>query len=308
MTCPQPILITGATGALGRAFERLCAERGLAMRATTRAELDITDARAVAAALDRYEPWLVVNAAGYVRVDDAEHDAARCYRENALAPGMLARRCARASVAFLSFSSDLVFDGRKDTQYVEHDAPAPLGVYGWTKYEAEKLILDEHPGALVVRTSALFGPWDEHNFVTTVLRQLATGDIVRAALDTIVSPTYIPDLVHACLDLAIDGECGVWHLANLGSTSWADLARTVARLGGYPTELVEGVRSCELPWRARRPAFSALGSSRGALLPSLQLALERYYRERRNTSHANDPRGKVFSSTAYGRVRADRRA
>jgi dTDP-4-dehydrorhamnose reductase len=275
------VLITGATGTLGRAFEQLCTERGLATRLTTRAELDITDATSVAAALDRFEPWLVVNAAGYVRVDDAEHDTARCYRENALGPETLARSCARASVGFLSFSSDLVFDGQKDTPYVEADAPAPLGVYGRTKYEAETRILDRHPGALVVRTSAFFGPWDEHNFATSVLRELATGGIVRAASDTIVSPTYIPDLVHTCLDLAIDGECGIWHLANHGAMSWADFARTVARLGGYSTGLVVGVRSCELRWRARRPSFSALGSARGALLPPIQPALERYYFERR---------------------------
>jgi dTDP-4-dehydrorhamnose reductase len=199
-------------------------------------------------------------------------------------------------VGFLSFSSDLVFDGSKDALYMEDDRPAPLGVYGWTKYEAEQLILARHPGALVVRTGALFGPWDDHNFVTAVLRQLASGGSVRAASDTIVSPTYIPDLVHACLDLAIDGECGIWHLANLGATSWADLARMVARLGGHSTELVERVRACELPWRARRPAFSALGSSRGALLPPLQPALERYYGEHMASWHAPHAEPTVTSS------------
>lgn len=275
----RPVLITGAAGTLGRVIDRLCVERGLAARPTTRADLDITDATSITAALDRFEPWLVVNAAGYARVDDAEHDAARCYRENTLGAAALAETCARASVGFVSFSSDLVFDGNKDALYVEDDRPAPLGVYGWTKYEAEMRILDRHPGALVVRTGAFFGPWDEHNFVTAVLRRLASGGSVRAASDTTVSPTYVPDLVHACLDLAIDGECGVWHLANIGATSWADLARMVARLGGYSTELIEQVKSCELPWRARRPSFSALGSSRGALLPPLQGALERYYGE-----------------------------
>jgi dTDP-4-dehydrorhamnose reductase len=312
MTRPRPILITGATGTLGRAFERLCVERGLEMRAASRADLDITDTRAVAAALDRHEPWLVVNAAGYERIDDAEHDPARCYRENALGAANLARRCARTSVALLSFSSDLVFDGGKETPYVESDVPAPLGVYGWTKYEAETAILDHHPRALVVRTGPLFGV--EHDFVTEVLRQVAIGGVVRAASDTIMSPTYIPDLVHACLDLAIDGESGLWHLANLASTSWADLARNVARLAGCSPELVEGVSACELTWRARRPVFSALGSSRGTLLPPLGPVLERHCRECRiapDGGRLDDlAKGTPLASTdaGYGRRRAGTRA
>ncbi|HEX2686123.1 MAG TPA: SDR family oxidoreductase [Kofleriaceae bacterium] len=277
----QPILITGATGTLGRAFARLCAERYLACRGTARHELDITDPAAIAAAFDRFEPWLVVNAAGYVRVDDAEHDPARCHRDNALGPEILARACARNRVGLVTFSSDLVFDGRKREPYREDDVPAPLGVYGRTKHEAEARVQGAHPGALVVRTSACFGPWDDANFVTIALRELAAGREVRVAGDTIVSPTYLPDLVHACLDLAIDGEHGLWHLANASTTSWAELARSAAMLAGHRLDRIVPVACDQLPWRARRPAFSALGSARGVLLPSLGDALRRYHHARR---------------------------
>jgi dTDP-4-dehydrorhamnose reductase len=99
---------------------------------------------------------------------------------------------------------------------------------------------------------------------------------VRAAADTTVSPTYIPDLVDAVLDLAIDGEHGVWHLANAGTATWADLARAAAQLAGAPAERVIAVARSELPWRAPRPVFSALASARGALLPTLDDALQRY--------------------------------
>jgi dTDP-4-dehydrorhamnose reductase len=275
-----PILITGATGTLGRAFGRVCTERGLAHRLTRRDELDIADPDAVAAALDRYEPWLVVNTAGYVRVDDAEQDAERCRRENAIGPATLARACARREVALLSFSSDLVFDGRKQAPYDEHDTPSPLGVYGHTKREAEERVLDAHPAALVVRTSAFFGPWDEHNFVTLTLRALAEGREVHAADDTVVSPTYVPDLVHACLDLAIDGERGLWHLANQGAATWTELARRAARLAGHAPDRITPVPSSALGWRAPRPPFSALGSARGQLLPSLDDALLRHHHAR----------------------------
>jgi dTDP-4-dehydrorhamnose reductase len=272
-----PILITGATGTLGRAFEKLCAERGLASRLTRRDELDIADPDSVSAALDRHQPWLLVNTAGYVRVDDAEQDRERCRRENAAGPATLARACARHEVSLLTFSSDLVFDGRKQAPYDEHDTPSPLCAYGRSKLEAEERVLDAHPESLVVRTSAFFGPWDEHNFVTLTLRELAAGREVRAADDTIVSPTYVPDLVHACLDLAIDGEQGLWHLANQGTTTWAGLARNAARLAGHAPSRITPVPSSELAWRAPRPPFSALGSARGRLLPSLDDALLRYH-------------------------------
>jgi dTDP-4-dehydrorhamnose reductase len=275
----RPILITGATGTLGRAFRRVCDHRGLAYHLTSRAELDIASHDSVRAALDRYQPWLVINAAGYVRVDDAEHDHERCHRENALGPEMLAQLCSSAGVSLVAFSSDLVFDGLKKEPYEEHDVPRPLGVYGRTKYEAEQRVLDKYGEALVVRTSAFFGPWDDHNFVTRALRQLAGGEKVFAADDMIVSPTYVPDLVHACLDLAIDGESGVWHLANVGALSWAELARSAARAAGYPEDSVVGVASSALGLRAPRPAFSALGSARGQLLTHVEHALDRYRKD-----------------------------
>ncbi len=276
----RPIVITGATGTLGRAFQRLCGERSLACRVTRRDELDIADPDSVAAALQRFQPWLVINTAGYVRVDQAEDDHERCRRENALGPEILARACAREEVPLVSFSSDLVFDGEKGAPYEEHDAAVPLGVYGRTKLEAEQRILAAHPASLIVRTSAFFGPWDEHNFVTMALRELSAGRELRAAHDTYVSPTYLPDLVHTSLDLAIDGERGLWHLANEGVITWADFARSAARVAGHPEDRVVAVPGSALHWRARRPRFSALGSTRGSLLPRLDDALRRYHHAR----------------------------
>lgn len=277
----RPVLITGATGTLGRAFERLCVERHLACLVTTRAELDITSSSSTARTLDRLEPWLVINTAGYVRVDEAEGDRDRCHRENAIGPENLAAACATRDVSLVTFSSDLVFDGEKREPYDEEDAPAPLGVYGQSKHEGEQRVLDRHPGALVVRTSAFFGPWDEHNFVTRSLRALAEGREVRVPAEMVVSPTYVPDLVHATLDLAIDGEAGLWHLANVGSTTWGGLARSAALAEGHAPERVTEVPVEKLGWSARRPTFSALGSVRGHLLPTLEDALRRYHHVRK---------------------------
>jgi dTDP-4-dehydrorhamnose reductase len=242
--------------------------------------MDITDPMSVDLALTELEPWAIVNAAGYVRVDDAEREADACLRENAFGPAILAAACARRGVALLTFSSDLVFDGASLSPYVESDAVAPLNVYGRSKAEAEVKVLDTHPSSLVIRTSAFFGPWDNYNFLTVVLRTLAAGHTFVAAEDAVVSPTYVPDLVHASLDLLIDGECGLWHLANPGAIAWADLARFAANLAGLDTTRIHAVSTQALGLAAPRPTYSVLGSERGMLLPSLENAIARYFQER----------------------------
>ena len=279
-TFPQPILITGATGTLGRAFARICERRNLAYHVLTRQEMDIADPASVEAAIVRFKPWAIINAGGYVRVDDAEGDIQRCMRENAHGPTVLALAAIRHALRFMTFSSDLVFDGTQDRPYIESDKAAPLGVYGRSKADAERRVLDSDPQALVIRTSAFFGPWDEHNVVTQALAALDAGRPFAAASDQVVSPTYVPDLVNVCLDLLIDRECGLWHLTNGAALSWADLARRAAAAAGVDDALLEARTAAELGLRAPRPRNSAMSSERGLLLPSFDDALARYLRER----------------------------
>jgi dTDP-4-dehydrorhamnose reductase len=133
-TFPQPILITGATGTLGRAFARICERRNLACHVLTRQEMDITDPASVEAAIVRYKPWAIVNAGGYVRVDDAEEDIERCMRENAHGPTVLALAAIRHAVRFMTFSSDLVFDGTRAAP-MSNPTGGAAGVYGRSKAE-----------------------------------------------------------------------------------------------------------------------------------------------------------------------------
>ncbi|UYZ62934.1 SDR family oxidoreductase [Hymenobacter weizhouensis] len=263
----RPLLITGANGTLGRAFQRICAIRGIEAVALGRAELNITDPLSVERALVRYNPWAVVNTAGYVRVDDAEKDFERCYQENATGPTVLAAACAYRDIHFLTFSSDLVFDGNKSAAYVESDTPRPLNVYGNSKRLAEREVLARMPQALVVRTSAFFGPWDEYNFVYAALRAGLHKQPFEAADDVLISPTFVPDLVNVSLDLLIDEERGVWHLANQGAYTWSDLARLTADMASLDTSFVVPRAMQDFGLAAARPVYSVLGSKQGNLLP-----------------------------------------
>ena len=268
---PRTIAISGANGTLGRAFACICARRGLPFVLLTRSEMDIADPHSVDAALERLRPWAVINAAGYVRVDQAERDVEQCFRENAHGAATLARTCARLAIPYVTFSSDLVFDGTLGRAYMESDEVCPTGVYGRSKAAAERLVQEAFPEALVVRTSSFFGPWDEHNFVHQTLRALKEGRRVEANDEVIVSPTYVPDLVHAALDLVVDRASEVWHLTNQGAISWYELAARVASAAGIDASgLVKISGSC---------CATVLSSKRGLLLPPLDGAILRYVRD-----------------------------
>jgi dTDP-4-dehydrorhamnose reductase len=268
---PRRIVIAGANGTLGRAFSRICTARGLEHELLSRSEMDITNPVAVEAALEWHRPWAVINAAGYVRVEDAEQDEENCFRENAYGAEVLAYACARHGIPYVTFSSDLVFDGTLGRPYVESDAVHPDGVYGHSKAAGEMLVRAAHPDALVIRTSAFFGPWDQYNFVHLTLRALAEGKAVKVSDATQVSPTYVPDLVHATLDLLIDRSSGIWHLANQGAISWYELAEHAASAAGIAVSgLIRSNGS---------PISTALTSERGLLLPPLKDALRRYVDE-----------------------------
>ena len=267
---PRRLLVTGSTGTLGQAISRICHLRGLDHDLVSRRDLDIADAVSVEAALATYRPWAVINAAGYVRVAEAEHEAGRCFRENTEGAAMLAAACARLGIPYLSFSSDLVFSGSLGRHYAESDAVDPAGVYGRSKAEAEQRILAVHPGALVIRTSAFFGPWDVYNFAYSTLHGLAQGKRMKAPTAVAISPTYVPDLAHAALDLMIDGASGIWHLANQGQVSWHGFAVMLAEAAGLDAD---GVAVADFGAPA---AMTVLTSERGIVMPTLKHGIDRY--------------------------------
>jgi dTDP-4-dehydrorhamnose reductase len=275
-----PVLIIGKNGTLGRAFARICEERCINYQLLSRQDCDISQLPSVEAAINHYKPWAIINAAGYVRVDDAENDSQACMRDNTTGPYNLAVACNKHGISLISFSSDLVFDGYKPIPYMESDLPNPLNVYGESKAQAELLIQKECPSALILRTSAFFGPWDEYNFIHHVCRQLSQFERICVAKDLHVSPTYIPHLTNATLDVLIDGESGIWHFANKGAITWSELAYMTADRFGLDQSFISPVNADQLNFAAQRPFYSVLGTERGQLLPSFEEAFNQYFQSK----------------------------
>ena len=290
----RPLLITGAGGMLGEALVRACTLRGLSFVALQgRADGNIADAQVVERLLDRHHPWAVVNAAGYVNVAAAEAEAFECFRSNVKGPALLARACAHRRLSLMAFSSAMVFNGWKTSApHGESDETRPVGVYARSKAQMEKMVLQEMPGALIIRSSALFGPWDTDNFLTHALRTLAQGRQVPAACDEYLTPAYLPDFADCVLDLLIDGETGIWHLGqgDMGPSRGREpvsrreiirRAAEMAEMAGFIERRDVGQLLCTVPFTEIEPRgllyCSVLGSERSLpLLPPLDLALRDY--------------------------------
>jgi dTDP-4-dehydrorhamnose reductase len=284
-----PILITGATGTLGRALAQACQWRGLDFLLTDRTRLPLTEADSIAHVLDTERPWAVINAAGWVKVDAAEDQEAACMEVNVEGAARLAAACAVRGLPFVAFSSDLVFDGAASRPYHEGQPTAPLGVYGRSKAAMEQRVLAMDSRALIVRTSAFFSERDPYNFASGLVAALMAGRRFDAAADVTISPTYTPELADVVLDLLIDGERGVRHLTNQGEVSWAGFARMICeRLDLDPTR-VRAMPAAAMGWTAARPRYSALGSARGALLSSLDTCVDRFAAGLRRRSASPTP-------------------
>ncbi len=275
----KPLIIIGKTGTLGRAFTRICGYRSIHHIVLGREDVNISDAADIERMINEYQPWAVINTAGYVRVDDAEKDAEDCFLINSVAPMHLSIACKKYGVQFVTYSSDLVFDGRKNNPYLESDIVSPLNIYGQSKAMAEENVLYNAPDALIIRTSAFFGPWDQYNFVHHALKSLKNQQTFSAPTDVVISPTYIPDLVHNSLDLLIDEAAGIWNLSNKGSISWASLASEVVQRSGYDPKYFKPVTLSEMNFSASRPTYSVLNTEKGFELPSLDHALDMFFRE-----------------------------
>jgi dTDP-4-dehydrorhamnose reductase len=249
-------VITGAGGMLGTDLVTLLARRDV--EALTRAELDITDAEAVMAAIEGFD--VVVNAAGYTRVDDAESHEDDAFDINVMGTANLATATARFGSTLVQLSTDYVFDGTASTPYAEATSRTPVSAYGRTKAESERLALLIHPrGTRIVRTAWLYG---QHggNFASTMLRLARERDTVEVVDDQFGQPTWTMDLAARIIALLdSDAPPGIYHGTNSGRASWFDFARAVFELGGFDPARVVPTNSATFQRPAPRPSYSVLG-------------------------------------------------
>lgn len=274
---PNPLLIIGADTTLGTAFVKICNDRNLNYVGLSRKQLNLSSIEEVQAALNKYKPWAVVNAADFYQVEEAELNREHCFFENTVIPANLAVCCKQLGIQLLTFSSDQVFDGQKNSEYTESDRVNPLNLLGLSKARAEEKVLSVYPEALVVRSSEIFSNLADDSAMSRMVAALSRRESIDVAEDVFISPTLVSDLIHSSIDLLIDGEANIWHVANQGTISWADLATEVASRAGYSSAQLVRKPYAALNFNAVRPSYSGLTSDRGIFLPTLENALDRYF-------------------------------
>ena len=262
--------ITGAAGMLGQ--DLVAASRSAGHDAVTlpRAELDITNASAVADALRVARADVVFNCAAWTDVDGAERDEDAALTVNGAGAGNVARAAAATGAWTIHFSSDYVFDGTKRVPYVESDRVGPLSAYGRSKLAGELAVASAAPERhTIVRSSWLFGTGGPC-FPATILRLAADRDELKVVDDQVGCPTFTGDLAAAVVELGVRAvrPVGLLHVAGGGSCSWLEFAREIVDGAGVTCE-VKPCSSDEMPRPATRPAYSVLRSERGGEAPAL---------------------------------------
>lgn len=248
-------LILGGGGMLGADLRRELPGRDVS--APSSAELDVRDAAAVLAAASDSE--VVINAAAYTRVDDAETHEAEAHAINAIGAENAARAAAEAGARFVQLSTDYVFDGTAVEPYREDAPRRPVGAYGRTKAEGEERVLAAHPSPYIVRTAWLYGSGGG-NFARTMLRLAAERDTVSVVTDQVGQPTWTVDVSRQIATLLdVDAAPGIYHGTNGDNTTWFGFARAVFERAGLDPERVLPTDSSAFAAVAPRPAYSVLG-------------------------------------------------
>jgi len=276
------ILITGAKGQLGNSFKKLFDTLGIGYIATDLEELDITQKHDIERFVKDKEIGVIINCAAYNDVDKAEVEKELAYRLNCHAPQYLAEIAKKLSIVLVTYSTDFVFDGEKGSPYIEEDVPNPLSIYGKSKYDGEKAVLDTYNKVFVIRTSWLFGMGNK-NFNTQVMNWAKSRKELRIVDDQISVPTYSDDLAYFSWELIKTNKYGLYHISNNGIASKYDQANYLLKKIGWDGILVRA-KTEEFNLPAKRPKFSKLHSSKvekiiEKKLPDWQSGIDRYLKE-----------------------------
>ncbi|MBN9220055.1 MAG: dTDP-4-dehydrorhamnose reductase [Mesorhizobium sp.] len=268
------LLVTGREGQVAASLLEAGREKaGIELVAIGRPELDLARPETVIEAIAAARPDIVVSAAAYTAVDQAEDEPELAFAVNAVGAGKVAQAAGRLGIPVIHLSTDYVFDGKKAGAYVETDATGPIGVYGASKLAGEQAVVAANPRHLILRTAWVYSPFGR-NFAKTMLRLAADRDEISVVSDQWGNPTSALDIAEAILHAAAIlhrnktfAGFGAYHLAGTGETNWSGFARhildTSLKFGG-PWARVRDIETMDYPTKARRPANSRLSSAKFA--------------------------------------------
>ena len=254
------ILITGANGQLGYDFQRLFKSENIDFIATDVNDLDITDINKIREFVKDKNIDMIINCAAYNNVDKAEDEVEICTKLNTQAPYELSIVAREIGSDFVTYSTDFVFDGAKNSPYTEKDTPNPLSVYGKTKLEGEKKVLASYDRSFVIRTSWVFGVAN-NNFNKQVMNWSKSKDILSIVDDQISSPTYSKDLAYYSWELIKTKKYGLYHLSNGGEASKYDQAKYVLDKINWCGTL-NPAKTSDFNLKAKRAPYTKLDSSK----------------------------------------------
>jgi dTDP-4-dehydrorhamnose reductase len=264
----KKVLLIGAKGQVGQELQVTLPYLGEVI-SIGREELDLTNSEKISQLIREIHPDYLVNAAAYTAVDKAETEPDLAYSINAIAPKIMAESAEKIKAKFLHISTDYVFDGRKNTPYLETDLTNPLGVYGQSKLRGEEEIKTVNSQAIILRTAWVYGSYGKSNFVKTMLRLGKEREELKVVVDQVGSPTWAKDIATAITHLLInvDNPPGIYNFTNSGVASWFDLTKAIfeeAKISGIPLKIqrVIPITTAEYPTPAVRPAYSVLSSQK----------------------------------------------
>ncbi len=253
------VLVTGANGMVAKSAIEYCRSIGDEVLALTRQELDISDRNAVFEFFEREQPEAVLNCAAYTDVDGAENNHKLCFEANVIGVENLALASKNVDSAFVTISTDYVFDGVKEDFYTQRDTPNPLeSIYSKSKLLGETFARNAYARSIIVRSGWIYGNGGT-NFLSVMHKLLADGKKIKAIYDSYGTPTFANDLAKRLRELAeLDLPC-IFHVTNSGEgTSYEGFARKVCEIKGFDTNLLESVSSDTLKRPAPRPQSSKL--------------------------------------------------
>lgn len=252
------ILVTGANGMVARAAVNYCRAIGDEVIPLTRQELDISDREIVFQIFEREKFDAIINCAAYTDVDGAETNVDKCYAANASGVENLALAAKQIDSAFVTISTDYVFDGANTDFYTQKDTPSPLGVYGKAKLSGEILARNAYARSIIVRSGWIYGA-NGTNFLSAMHRLLSEGKQIKAISDSYGTPAFAGDLARRLRELAELDLPGVYHVTNAGEgASYLEFAEKVCETGGFDKNLIEPVSFADLKRPAPRPRSSKL--------------------------------------------------